>query len=101
MEYNNPKIFIFIGIIGSLVAGSCQPALGLVLSRYLGYMAVPIKFLPIYYPGQGKNSEEILSNVISIFGLILFGMAIIAFLSKAAQVYLFGYLSNKVTHKIR
>lgn len=39
--------------------------------------------------------------MISIFGLILFGMAIVAFLAKAAQTYVFGYLSNKVTHKIR
>lgn len=32
MAYNNPKIFVYIGIFGALIAGSLQPGLGIILS---------------------------------------------------------------------
>lgn len=64
MAYNNPKSFIFFGVLAALIAGCLQPALGVILSQYLGYMAVPIEYLKYVYPKDGDTPQAILEKVI-------------------------------------
>ena len=101
MAYNNPKIFVLIGIFGALIAGSLQPGLGIILSQYLGYVAAPIEYLVLIFPNEGKDAREILERNVSFYGLLLAIIAVVGFVAKSSQVYLFGILSNKVTHTIR
>lgn len=45
MPYNNPKILIAIGIFFSLLSGAAMPAVGVMLSKLLGYLSIPTEYL--------------------------------------------------------
>lgn len=50
MVYNDPKILILSGVLGSAFAGSCMPLTGIILARLLAYMTAPWETL--LYMGQ-------------------------------------------------
>lgn len=71
------------------------------MSKYLTYVAAPIPYLRFIEPDWQGTSAELLAARVSLIGLILSGMAVIAGLSKFVQFMSFQYLGNKVTHGLR
>lgn len=100
-KYNNPKILILLGVLASLLAGASQPCLGVVMSKYLTYVAVPIPYLRFIEPDFPGTASELLDARVSLIGLILTGMAVIAGVSKFVQFMSFQFLGNQVTQGLR
>lgn len=100
--YNRPAYLIIVGLLASMVCGAAQPCLGLVMSKYLVYVSVPIPQLKlIVAPDFDGTNLELLSSRVSLIALILTGMAILCGVGKLLQFVTFQLLGGKVTFSIR
>ena len=101
MRYNDPKIFILLGIFVSLLVGGTMPALGVFLSKVMGWLTAPVSYLKYMEPDFVGTDAENLEYHVNYFALVMFGVALTSAIAKWAQINIFGYLSEGVTYRIR
>jgi hypothetical protein len=61
MPYNNPRILISLGVVGSTFAGSAMPVLGVIFSKLLTYTTAPDDILALLAEIDGKETGVILT----------------------------------------
>lgn len=76
LKYNNPKILIFTGVLGSFVNGTMQPIMGVFLSKILGWMTAPSEYFIFLGPGFDGTPIENMVYHVNIFALAIFILAI-------------------------
>jgi len=95
MEWNN-KTYIAIACVASLITGASQPTFGgILMSRILAQLTVPLELYPVIFPG--KNMEDEINMYCLIMGLFAVG----TWLSMFTQKYFFNKLSEVVTYRMR
>mmetsp|Transcript_39000 Transcript_39000/g.59342 ORF Transcript_39000/g.59342 Transcript_39000/m.59342 type:complete len:297 (-) Transcript_39000:1404-2294(-) len=97
LPYNRPRIFIFVAIISSLVNGAVMPCFGIILSRLLGSLSMPIEYWSFYYTEEGDSLE---ADIILHVKYILL-IAFISLFFGHFQKFSFGKLGANITDKLR
>lgn len=106
MAFNNPKIAIFLACFCVAAAGLCQPLYGWVFSEFLMELTIPInvyQLLTMADDDYGKADmwkERLEDKVtgLTYYTLIMAGVMFVGYIGKS---YLFSYLGENVTLKVR
>ena len=78
MEYNDPKILIFTGVIFSFLQGGNMPIIGIVLSKLLGIMTVPFEYLAIIDESWTGTGQEYLEHEVNWYSVLMVSIAFYA-----------------------
>jgi hypothetical protein len=57
LKYNEPKALIFIAIFMSAISGSSQPIFGIVFSKVMNLLTVPMNYIAFIY-GPGFDLQD-------------------------------------------
>jgi len=95
MKFNNPLILIVVACIGAAVFGSSQPLFGVVFSKVMNLLTVP---LIVYEMTEGPDYVK---KEIDFWVIITLGVAFGCLIAMAIRGAAFGFLGNNVTIKIR
>mmetsp|Transcript_39029 Transcript_39029/g.59447 ORF Transcript_39029/g.59447 Transcript_39029/m.59447 type:complete len:278 (-) Transcript_39029:1523-2356(-) len=94
--YNQPRIYVVLAVVGSILNGAVQPAFGILLSKMLSTLTVPAEYWDIYF----EEGEDIDSNVRK-YVLLILALAFAALGCGFVQKYSFGTLGANITEKMR
>lgn len=104
MKYNSPVILIFVACFAVAAAGFCQPLFGWVFSEILQELITPIEFRKMALQAEGKpadNWKKDVEEAVVKQVLYIVYMMVVIFVSYMAKSYIFSYLGENVTMKIR
>lgn len=104
LAYNNPKILILPALIAVAAAGFCQPLFGWVFSEFLQVLTFPVEFMKLELQMKGQDPELWKTNLkedVIEFTLYIVYMALVIFFGYLGKSYIFSYLGENVTLKIR
>lgn len=101
--WQEPKILIFVGILCSFGSGLCPPVFGLIMSKLLGILTVPVEFLTLMgqYAGFEGTGIEYLKSELSFWVGLMAGIGGLAFVSIFFQKQSFFIQGSNLTLRIR
>lgn len=91
VPYNKPAYWIIVALIAAFVDGLGQPLFGIVFSKILNLLLVPITV---------DNKEEIIEKS-EMYCLLIFLVGVLMFISMTVANYAWGILGENVTITIR
>jgi hypothetical protein len=56
-KYNEPKILIVVAIFMSAISGASQPIFGVIFSKVMNLLTVPLAYIPFVY-GAGFDMQD-------------------------------------------
>lgn len=98
MRYNHPKILIAPALLAVAICGSTQPLFGWIFSKVMQTMTIPVKSLKFVY--KDKWAEKLEDEIVELV-IYTCGIAAAMFFGIVGKSYIFGYLGENVTMKIR
>ena len=103
-SYNNPKWLIIPSLLAVAVAGFCQPLFGWVFSKMMQILTVDPEYTKMALIKEGKDPElwkkQLEDEVVELTLYIVY-MACVLFVGYMGKSYIFSYLGENVTLKIR
>jgi ABC-type multidrug transport system fused ATPase/permease subunit len=100
MEYNNPKVLIFIGLLCTVPSGLANPVCGIAFAKILTLLSLPIDFLIYIDPAQEGGVKYLKAEII-FWSIGMLVIAVICFFSFSISKKCFGTLGNNVTLEVR
>ena len=100
MQYNNPKIYIILGVLMTIPSGLANPVCGIAFAKILSLLSIPVDYLKYIDPAKVGGIQYMKSEVIfwSIVMVIIAGICLISF---SVTKKCFGTLGNNVTLEVR
>lgn len=103
-KLNNPKHFVYIGIIAALMCGCCQPVWAVFYSGMISYLTVPLDMLGYVYASNLQNGEEA-DDFVMRQSYYVIGAAFVLVAFNGIGFFLrnnsFGTLSENLTNEIQ
>jgi len=98
MSYNHPKILIIPACLAVSACGFSQPLFGWIFSKIMQTMTLPVAYLKIIH---GDGWKDHLKSEVTDLSMYTVYIAIAMFLGYMGKSYIFGYLGENVTMKVR
>jgi len=95
MELNHPKSLIVVAIISAAIMGTTQPTLGIVFSKVMNLLAVPIEYWELI------EGPDYLMDEVDFWSLMVVVLAFVCLFCISVRGAAFSNLGQNVTMKIR
>lgn len=104
MKFNSPKIVIFLAVLAVACTGAAQPFFGWTFASMLTVLTTPIELSEFQLVMEGKDpnlwKDNLRDDVVRYTRDILIIGAIV-FIGYLGKIYLFSFLGERVTLKVR
>ena len=78
-----------------------MPAIGVMLSKLLGYLSIPSEYLQFQHPEYEGTVAELIKEKVQLYSLVMVCVAIASGLGVLFQKISFSFLGGNVTYEIR
>lgn len=104
MKFNSPKSVIFLAVLAVAFTGSTQPFFGWTFALFLTVLTKPIELseFELYMEGKDPNLwKDNLRDDVVRYTIYILIIGVITFIGYLGKIYLFSFLGEKVTIKVR
>lgn len=98
MAYNNPKWLIIPALMAVATCGFTQPFFGWIFSKLMQVMTLPVSYMKKLH---GDRWDDVLKDEVTTLTLYTCGIALAMFVGYIGKSYIFSYLGENVTMKVR
>lgn len=104
-KYNEPKYYMFLGILGCFMAGAVFPVFGIQYSFVISMLTQPLYLLPVTYNADFKDEfetpENFVMRMLNNTVIWMIGLAAASLIGFIIRFIGFGTLSENVTQQVR